>query len=141
MTAIDIERDGVSRHVELDGPEDGPPVLVLHGITASTATWEWLVPLVAPTHRMARLDFRGHGGSSRTPASTTPPGTSPTRSPSVRSCSTVPAPSSATRWGASPRSASPSPDPISSGHWCSRTRRWGPATRWRAATRCATRSG
>ncbi len=67
MTGLDITRDGVTRHVELDGPEGAPPVLVLHGITASTATWDWLVPLVAPTHRIARVDFRGHGGSSRTP--------------------------------------------------------------------------
>lgn len=67
MTAHDIERDGVRRHVEIDGPEGAPPVLVLHGITASTATWDWLVPVLAPTHRVVRLDFRGHGGSDRTP--------------------------------------------------------------------------
>jgi pimeloyl-ACP methyl ester carboxylesterase len=58
---------GVRLHVEIDGPGDGPPVLVLHGITGCTATWDWLVPIVAETHRMVRLDFRGHGGSDRTP--------------------------------------------------------------------------
>lgn len=67
MTAHDIERDGIRRHVEIDGPEDAPPVLVLHGITGSTATWDWLVPLLASTHRVVRLDFRGHGGTDRTP--------------------------------------------------------------------------
>ncbi|MFN8021995.1 MAG: alpha/beta hydrolase [Acidimicrobiales bacterium] len=67
MTGTDIDRDGVRRHVELDGPEGAPPVLVLHGITSCTATWDWLVPLLSGTHRVARLDFRGHGGSDRTP--------------------------------------------------------------------------
>lgn len=58
---------GVRLHVEIDGPADGSPVLVLHGITGCTATWDWLVPVVASTHRMVRLDFRGHGDSDRTP--------------------------------------------------------------------------
>jgi pimeloyl-ACP methyl ester carboxylesterase len=58
---------GVRLHVEIDGPADGPPVLVLHGITGCTATWDWLVPIVAATHRMVRLDFRGHGDSDRAP--------------------------------------------------------------------------
>ena len=44
-----------------------PPILVLHGITQSTATWGWLVPHLADTHRVVRLDFRGHGRSGRTP--------------------------------------------------------------------------
>lgn len=69
MTDLDIAIDngGLRLHVEVDGPTDGPPVLVLHGITASTATWDWLVPMLSDTHRVARLDFRGHGGSDRAP--------------------------------------------------------------------------
>jgi pimeloyl-ACP methyl ester carboxylesterase len=66
--------DGVRLHVEIDGPDDGPPVLVLHGITACTATWEWLIPIVAATHRVVRLDFRGHGESDRTPDAYRPAG-------------------------------------------------------------------
>lgn len=67
-TSVDItSAAGVRLHVEIDGPADGPPVLVLHGITGCTATWDWLVPTVAATHRMVRLDFRGHGNSDRTP--------------------------------------------------------------------------
>jgi esterase len=58
---------GLRLHVEVDGPDDGPPVLVMHGITACTATWDWLVPVLADTHRVVRLDFRGHGGSDRAP--------------------------------------------------------------------------
>jgi pimeloyl-ACP methyl ester carboxylesterase len=62
-----IDNDGVSLHVASDGDPAAPPVLVLHGITSCTATWDWLVPLLAPTHRVLRLDFRGHGGSGRAP--------------------------------------------------------------------------
>ena len=68
MAATDItSAAGVRLHVEIDGPGDGSPVLVLHGITGCTATWDWLVPVVAERHRMVRLDFRGHGDSDRTP--------------------------------------------------------------------------
>lgn len=62
-----IDNHGVSLHVADDGDPSAPPVLVLHGITSCTATWDWLVPLLAPTHRVLRLDFRGHGGSGRAP--------------------------------------------------------------------------
>ncbi len=64
---MEIHNGDLALHVAVDGPEDAPPVLVLHGITASIATWNWLVPLLAPTHRVLRLDFRGHGGSGRAP--------------------------------------------------------------------------
>jgi pimeloyl-ACP methyl ester carboxylesterase len=50
-----------------DGNPDGPPLVLLHGITSSTASWDWLVPHVDADHRVLRLDFRGHGGSDRTP--------------------------------------------------------------------------
>lgn len=64
---MEIHNGDLPLHVAIDGPDDAPPVVVLHGITASTATWNWLVPLLAPTHRVLRLDFRGHGGSGRAP--------------------------------------------------------------------------
>ena len=68
MAGTDItSASGVRLHVEIDGPADGAPVLVLHGITGCAATWDWLVPIIAETHRMVRLDFRGHGDSDRTP--------------------------------------------------------------------------
>lgn len=66
-TDLEIHNGDLALHVAVDGPDDAPPVVVLHGITASTATWNWLVPLLAPTHRVLRLDFRGHGGSGRAP--------------------------------------------------------------------------
>lgn len=60
-----IDNEGVALHVAEDGNPDGPTVLVLHGITSCTTTWDWLVPHLAPTYRVLRLDFRGHGQSGR----------------------------------------------------------------------------
>jgi pimeloyl-ACP methyl ester carboxylesterase len=39
---------------------------LLHGISGSTATYDFLVPEL-PRHRLVRLDFRGHGHSDRSP--------------------------------------------------------------------------
>ncbi len=60
-----IDNEGVSLHVTHDGNPDGPTVLLLHGITGSTETWNWLVPHLATDYRVLRLDFRGHGQSGR----------------------------------------------------------------------------
>jgi pimeloyl-ACP methyl ester carboxylesterase len=64
---MQIEHDGVSLHVAEDGNPNGPVVTFLHGITSCTDTWDWAVPELAATHRILRLDFRGHGDSSRKP--------------------------------------------------------------------------
>lgn len=66
-SAMQIQNDGVSLHVAEDGNLDGPVVLFLHGITGSTDTWDWAVPELAATHRVLRLDFRGHGDSGHAP--------------------------------------------------------------------------
>lgn len=60
-----IDNQGVSLHVQEDGNPNGPTVLVLHGITSCTDTWNWLVPHLATDYRVLRLDFRGHGQSGR----------------------------------------------------------------------------
>ena len=60
-----IDNQGVSLHVAEDGNPNGPTVLMLHGITGSTDTWDWLVPHLAGDYRVLRLDFRGHGQSGR----------------------------------------------------------------------------
>lgn len=62
-----IQNGPVGLHVAVDGPEGAPPVLFLHGITASAETYGFLVPLLAGRYRMVRLDFRGHGLSDRAP--------------------------------------------------------------------------
>ena len=71
---MELQTDDLTLHYEDDGDPARPPILVLHGITQSTATWSWLVPHLADSHRVVRLDFRGHGRSGRTPGAYTFPG-------------------------------------------------------------------
>jgi len=61
-----IDHHGVGLDIAVDGPDDGPPVVLLHGISSSTATYDFLVAEL-PRHRLLRLDFRGHGLSDRAP--------------------------------------------------------------------------
>ena len=71
---MELRTDDLTLHYEDDGDPEAPPVLLLHGITQSTATWGWLVPHLADAHRVVRLDFRGHGRSGRTPGAYVFPG-------------------------------------------------------------------
>lgn len=64
----------ISLHVAEDGDPAAPPVLLLHGIIGSQATWDWLIPELSPRFRVLRLDFRGHGGSDRAPGAYTAEG-------------------------------------------------------------------
>ena len=64
---MELKTDDLTLYYEDDGDPGAPPILILHGITQSTATWGWLVPHLAADHRVVRLDFRGHGRSGRTP--------------------------------------------------------------------------
>lgn len=48
------------------GPDDGPTVLAIHGITASHASWA-LVAQLAPQLRIIAPDLRGRGRSNRLP--------------------------------------------------------------------------
>lgn len=61
---VRIENGGVGLYVDTDGPDDGPAVVALHGISSCSATYDFLVPELSH-HRLLRLDFRGHGRSDR----------------------------------------------------------------------------
>jgi pimeloyl-ACP methyl ester carboxylesterase len=62
---VRIASEGLDLHVAEDGDPSDPPVLLLHGIIGSRATWGWLVPELTARFRVLRLDFRGHGQSER----------------------------------------------------------------------------
>jgi esterase len=64
---VRVVNGDLSLHVAEDGDSAAPPVLLLHGIIGSRATWAWLVPDLAERFRVLRLDFRGHGESDRAP--------------------------------------------------------------------------
>lgn len=65
---MQIDRPGQpTLHVAVDGPDDAPAVVLLHGVTQSHRSWDWVVPEIGATHRVVRPDARGHGRSDRAP--------------------------------------------------------------------------
>jgi 3-carboxy-cis,cis-muconate cycloisomerase/3-oxoadipate enol-lactonase len=50
-------------HYRIDGPDDGPPLLMINSLGADLRMWEPQVPALARRHRMIRYDARGHGHS------------------------------------------------------------------------------
>lgn len=71
---MQIATAGPTLSVDADGSAEAPPLLLLHGITSSTRTWDWLVPDLADRYHVLRLDFRGHGRSARAPGAYDFPG-------------------------------------------------------------------
>lgn len=48
------------------GPDDGPPVVLLHGwVYDGLTTWHRVIPILAETHRVYVIDLRSHGKSAR----------------------------------------------------------------------------
>jgi pimeloyl-ACP methyl ester carboxylesterase len=56
---------GVTLNVALAGPEDAPPVILLHGFPESHRTWRGIVPLLEDRFRLIMPDLRGFGASDR----------------------------------------------------------------------------
>lgn len=63
--AVAVE-DGVEIVARLDGPEDGAPVLILHGYIDNGTSWQrHATSLAAAGYRVVRVDHRGHGASTK----------------------------------------------------------------------------
>ena len=58
----DIVRKPPLLHVASDSGS-GPPVVMIHGIASSWVTFELLIPLVEPYHRVIAIDLLGFGDS------------------------------------------------------------------------------
>jgi pimeloyl-ACP methyl ester carboxylesterase len=56
---------GVTLNVALAGPEDAPPVILLHGFPESHRTWRGIVPLLEQHFRLVMPDQRGFGASDK----------------------------------------------------------------------------
>lgn len=54
---------GTPLHVELYGPADAPPVVLIHGWVCATRFWRLQIQDLAPDHRVIAYDLRGHGQS------------------------------------------------------------------------------
>jgi len=66
---MEFSSDGVRLHYELHGPEDGPPVLLVHGFASDyRLNWvgtRWQETLTGAGYRVVGLDCRGHGRSDK----------------------------------------------------------------------------
>ena len=60
-----VEAGGASVALYAEETGEGPPILLLHGLAASTFTWRYLVPEFARKHRVIALDLKGFGRSDK----------------------------------------------------------------------------
>src|SRR5919202_6772164 len=58
-----VQGDGVELSVEVEGPDDAMPVVLLHGVSGCAKTYGWLPPEITEGRRIVRVDLRGHGDS------------------------------------------------------------------------------
>jgi pimeloyl-ACP methyl ester carboxylesterase len=56
-----ITVDGVRFHYRIDGNPNGPGVVLLHGVLASTHTWDGWVENIGSKYHMLRMDLPGFG--------------------------------------------------------------------------------
>jgi len=57
--------DGGEIHVCQDGRRDAPQLVLIHGTAASLRSWDPMVPLLASSHRIIRIDLLGCGESAK----------------------------------------------------------------------------
>ncbi|MGO8875219.1 MAG: alpha/beta fold hydrolase [Acidimicrobiales bacterium] len=63
---MDVDSGGVNIHVEVTGPQDGRPVLLLHGFPDSGRLWDRQTPALAEAgYRVIVPDQRGYGQSDK----------------------------------------------------------------------------
>jgi pimeloyl-ACP methyl ester carboxylesterase len=55
------DRDGVKIHYEVHG--DGPPLILTHGYSSTSAMWREQIAPLSKHHRLILWDMRGHGQS------------------------------------------------------------------------------
>lgn len=63
-----VDAGGLRVHVALAGPEDAPPVVLLHGWPQNWWAWRQIIPDLAASFRVIVVDLRGHGWSEAPPS-------------------------------------------------------------------------
>lgn len=56
-----LDLPDLTMHVRLDGPEDAPPLVLLHSLGTDLRVWEPQADILARSFRIVRPDLRGHG--------------------------------------------------------------------------------
>ncbi|HEX5995741.1 MAG TPA: alpha/beta fold hydrolase, partial [Jiangellales bacterium] len=60
-----LHLDGGDISVRQDGPRDASALVLIHGLGGSTRWWDRVVPMLATSHRVIRIDLLGHGQSAK----------------------------------------------------------------------------
>jgi pimeloyl-ACP methyl ester carboxylesterase len=63
-----LDAGGLRMHVALAGPEDAPPIVLVHGWPQNWWEWRDVIPALAESFRVIVPDLRGHGWSEAPPA-------------------------------------------------------------------------
>ena len=58
-----VDLDGPVHYVDFGGPDDGPAVVLVHGLGGSHLNWDLFAPLLNPHARVWALDLPGFGRS------------------------------------------------------------------------------
>jgi pimeloyl-ACP methyl ester carboxylesterase len=58
-----VDLDGPVHYVDFGGPDDGPAVVLVHGLGGSHLNWDLFAPLLSPHARVWALDLPGFGRS------------------------------------------------------------------------------
>lgn len=56
-----VDAGGLRMHVAVAGPQDAPPLLLVHGWPQHWWAWRDVIPALAERHRVIAPDLRGHG--------------------------------------------------------------------------------
>ena len=70
FTEEHIKGDGVNLFVRRAGPQEAPPIVLLHGYPQTSAMWHLVAPILAKLFQVVCPDLRGYGKSEK-PASDT----------------------------------------------------------------------
>lgn len=62
-----MEIAGANVRVRIEGPEDAPPIVLMHGFIYSLETWDAWAAALKKDHRVIRFDLLGHGLSGPDP--------------------------------------------------------------------------
>ena len=66
-TSATISANGITVNYRLEGPRDGPVVMLSNSLMSNLAMWDAQVPALTRRYRVLRYDTRGHGATEATP--------------------------------------------------------------------------